>query len=119
MKWTRRFNSGFLSAAAVAVVLGCALPTGTVHADMHDKMKTVRKLLLGGEIRPLDDILANVAKQYPGEVIDVDFELEDMRWAYEIKLIAPDGRVMEIEIDAKTGQILEVETKHAYPHRRR
>jgi uncharacterized membrane protein YkoI len=32
-----------------------------------------------------------------------------MAWVYELKLIAPDGRLLEVLVDAPTAEILKVE----------
>lgn len=50
-------------------------------------------------------------KQYPGEVVGVKFEKEDGVWVYEFKMVMPDGRYVEIYVDAKTKQIIKVEGK--------
>jgi uncharacterized membrane protein YkoI len=44
-----------------------------------------------------------------GEVVRVDLEQEHGQDIYEFKILAPSGRVIELEIAAKTGQILKQE----------
>lgn len=72
-----------------------------------------RLALERGEVRPLAEILARVAEIVPGEVIHVEFERQHQRehpvWMYEIKVLAADGRLREVEVDAATGRILNVE----------
>ncbi len=62
-----------------------------------------------GEAAPLADILQAVAKRYPGEVVEIEFEREGGRWVYEVKLIDTKGRLLELYVDAKTKEILKVE----------
>ena len=58
---------------------------------------------------PLEAILANIARNYPGYHIDVNGPFEsDGRFVYRIKWLTPDGRVLIIIADAQTGQILGV-----------
>lgn len=45
----------------------------------------------------------------PGEVVRVDLEEEHGKDIYEFKILAASGRVIELEIDAGTGQILKQE----------
>jgi uncharacterized membrane protein YkoI len=45
----------------------------------------------------------------PGEVVKVDLENDHGQDIYEFKILAPSGRVIELEIAAKTGQILKQE----------
>ena len=63
-----------------------------------------------GKILPLEDVLEPVMKQYPGaRLLELELELEDGIYIYEIELITRKGVVRELEIDALTGQILEDE----------
>ncbi|MBK1693651.1 hypothetical protein CKO09_02695 [Chromatium weissei] len=72
-----------------------------------------RHALERGEVRPIAEILARVAETVPGEVIGVEFERqhrhEQSVWIYEIKVLAVDGQRREVEVDAATGRILNVE----------
>ena len=43
------------------------------------------------------------------EEFEVEFEVEDGAYVYEIKILRPDGRVQEVEADAATGKILKIE----------
>ncbi|MBT5413545.1 MAG: PepSY domain-containing protein, partial [Rhodospirillaceae bacterium] len=44
--------------------------------------------------------------QADGEVLEVELEDDDEAFVYEIKLLAPDGRIMERRFDAHTGEPL-------------
>lgn len=78
----------------------------------HDH-EHAHQALARGEVRPLAEILARVAVEVPGEVVDVEFERETWRgtkiWVYELKIISPDGRLLEALVDAATGHLLEIE----------
>ena len=93
----------FLAAVLVAV------PIGTVaHADDIGP-EVAKRLLKEGRIKPLTEILAAVNAQVPGELLEVELELEDGVYVYEFKLLRPDGRVQEVEADASTAKILKIE----------
>lgn len=74
----------------------------------HDR---ARRALEAGEILPLDAILAAAGAAHPGRVIELDLEREDGRWVYELELVSPEGRLYEMEIDAATGAVLEIEAE--------
>jgi len=74
--------------------------------DDHDR---ARLALEAGEILPLADILAAAEATRPGRVIEIELERDDGRWIYELELVSPDGFLYEMEIDAASGTILEVE----------
>ena len=83
------------------------LATPTVLAD--DDHERAREALERGEILPLTEILARVSADYPGQVLETDFEREWFRYAYELTVLADSGHLLEIEVDAASGEILEVE----------
>lgn len=86
---------------AVAV----ALAAPGVGADPHDHDRA-RAALERGEVRPVAEVLAAVAAAVPGDVVGVEMEHEHGRWLYELKLIAPDGHVLEVMVDAATATVL-------------
>ncbi len=79
----------------------------------HDR---ARHALERGEVRPLVEILERVAAQMPGEIVEVELERwherGERRWAYELVVISPDGRLREIYVDATTAEILGEEYEH-------
>lgn len=70
-----------------------------------------------GRVRPLSEVLALARRIAPGKVIDVELEsdvgIDDggrgPRWVYEIEVLTEDNRVIELEVDATTGQLLEID----------
>ncbi|WP_151718669.1 PepSY domain-containing protein [Gemmobacter serpentinus] len=62
-----------------------------------------------GEFLPLAGILSQIAAVQPGRVIEVELEYSDDRYIYEVELVTPDGRLIEVEVDAATGTILQLE----------
>lgn len=68
-----------------------------------------RAAVLDGRILPLDRILDILRADFKGEIIEIQLEYEDGELAYEFDLVSPEGRVFEVEIDARTGAIIEVE----------
>jgi len=98
-----KFRSFVSAAIAAAFLLGP--PVGLADSDSdHDR---ARAALERGEVRPLAEVLAAVATQVPGEVIEVELEREHGHWVYELKVIARDGRVLEVLVDAATATIRE------------
>jgi len=63
-----------------------------------------------GETVPLDRILPHIRSIHPGTFSDVDGPFADPsgRLHYRIKWLGPDGRVMWLDADARTGRILGV-----------
>lgn len=104
----------FIAAAAIVAVPATAFLLAPEIAAAYGKPgdhEVAREALRRGEILPFTRILPIVLQRVPGEVIDVDLEAHDdaTRIEYEVKVLTPQGRVIEVKVDARTGQIREVE----------
>lgn len=78
--------------------------------DDHDHDAAVRARS-AGEILPLTDIIEHVRRIHQGEVVGVELERKNGQWLYEIKLVTPQSRYLEIYIDARDKRIVKVEGK--------
>ena len=84
------------------------LAAGPAHADDVGP-ETAKRLLSEGRIKPLAEVLDAVQRQVPGEMLEVELELEKTGYVYELKLLRPDGKVQEVEADAASGNLLKIE----------
>jgi uncharacterized membrane protein YkoI len=92
------------------------LPWLLLTAPAQERTEAV-PTLSPDEAVPLSAILASARRLVDGKVIevelefDVDFEGErrDSRWVYEVELLTTDNRIVELEFDARTGELLEME----------
>jgi uncharacterized membrane protein YkoI len=71
--------------------------------DDHDR---ARQAVQAGEVLKLADVLERVAPSNPGQVLEVELEREDSQWVYEIKLLQPGGRLVKLQVDARTGVVI-------------
>lgn len=76
------------------------------YADDDDQDRA-RAALEAGRILPLSEILRRIETEAPGRVIEVDYDEEDGRAEYEIEILQADGRLLELEVDAATAEILD------------
>ncbi|WP_207537456.1 PepSY domain-containing protein [Sabulicella rubraurantiaca] len=93
-----------LSRRALAILLLAPAP-----AWAESDQERARRALREGRIRPLSEILAIVQPRLGGRVIEVELDEEDGRFVYEFKVMTPRGRIREVEVDAATGEILEID----------
>jgi uncharacterized membrane protein YkoI len=93
---------------ALALLGLFAASPGFARDDDNDH-ELAHQLLQEGRILPLAKIIESVSKEVPGEMLEVEFEVEDEGYVYELKLLRPDGKVQEIEVDAVSGKILKIE----------
>lgn len=96
-----------LALAAIAVVSATGASADDKKTRSHE---AARQALLRKEVLPLTRILAIAAQRAPGEVIEVELEEAGPgRLKYDLKILAKNGRVRELELDAKTGATLKLE----------
>lgn len=74
------------------------------HRHDHDQ---ARAAVEAGEILPLPVVLEQLQRTHPGQVLGIDLEKDEGRWIYEIKLLRSDGRLIKLEMDARTAQVQE------------
>ena len=92
-------------AAATAGTAAQAAERG--HGD-HD---LARQALERGQVLPLRTVLEKVEREYQGQVLKVEFEHDDGRFLYEIRLLQQDGRMAKLKIDAVDGRVLKIKRK--------
>ncbi|MDT8282766.1 MAG: PepSY domain-containing protein [Gammaproteobacteria bacterium] len=88
------------------IMLVAMLLLVTVHVAWADDHVEARRLLEAGEILPLESILKKVRERFPGKIIEIKLETEENEVAYEVELLGYDGVVLEVYINAKTGNIM-------------
>ncbi len=76
------------------------------YGSRHDKVYKYRR---SRNILSFEKILKLARPHIKGEIIEIEFEYEDGIPAYEFKYIDPQGRVMEMYVDARNGKILKHE----------
>jgi uncharacterized membrane protein YkoI len=90
-----------------------ALVAGTISypvaASEELGQAEIRELVRQGEILPLETILARFPSKKYGKLLDLEVEREHGTVVYEIEFLRSDGRIVEIEVDARNGAILEQE----------
>lgn len=65
-----------------------------------------RQAVESGAALSLSRILPLALRAVPGEVLDVELEREHGRLVYEVQILARDGRVRNVVLDARSGAIL-------------
>lgn len=96
--------------AGLALVLAAALmPAIGVQPPLVVDHERARAARARGEVLPLAQVLSRVELDFGGRVIEVELERDDGELLYELKLLLPDGRLIELEFDARTGELVKLE----------
>lgn len=93
--------------AWTALFAAVLLASGGAAAAREGDHVAAREALSKGEILPLTRILAVVAQASPGDVIKVDLDRHGARFVYEVKVLTPAGKVTKVQVDGKTGALLD------------
>ena len=90
------------------LLLGAAplAPTAVMADNDQDR---AREAVQSGQVRPLNQILKSVRKQYKGEVLDAQLYDFGGQWVYQVRLLTKDGQVLDIAVDGRSGQIIGVQ----------
>jgi uncharacterized membrane protein YkoI len=96
-------------ARSLALLLAACLlaASGAASGREDGDHEAARKAMARGEILPLTRILAVVAKANPGNVLEVELDRHGQRFVYEVKVLTPAGKVNEVQVDGKTGALLD------------
>ena len=79
------------------------------HFEGHDH-DDAREGVRSGKFVPLSTVLSNIRQKYPGKQLDtrqVAFGPRDLP-CYDIRWLTPDGRRLDIMVNAQTGRIIQV-----------
>lgn len=96
-----RLNSKGLAVA----LLSLAALAASARADDDRDHDVARHAVERGEIKPLAEILQMVRDKLPGEIAGVKIERKGRRLVYELRIVSGRGRLLEVHVDAATGEI--------------
>lgn len=88
---------------AAGLIVAAALPGHAGDSADHDR---ARRALEAGEILPLKTVLERLARDTPGQVMEVELERRGERWIYEIKLLRPGGSLVKLKVDARDAAVI-------------
>jgi uncharacterized membrane protein YkoI len=100
---------------AACLLLAAATPAfadwddGDDDDDYRRDQDIVWNARKSGQILPLEVILGSVLQRYPGEVLKLELDDDDGELIYEIEVLTRRGIVLEMDVDARTGSILDIE----------
>ncbi len=91
-------------AALLFCALALLLAAAPAHADSDQDR--ARAAVQAGQVLPLKTVLERLEREHPGQVLEVELERDDGRWVYEVKLLQAGGRLVKLELDAGSGEVL-------------
>lgn len=98
-------NAGMRLLAVALLVLGLAAMSGLSSAAPFVEDRVIAQ---AQGVQPLGRILRAIGQSYPGRALDAELLEGAEPPVYRIKWLGEDGKVREVRVDARTGNILEV-----------
>ena len=89
----------------LALALALAIGPGAGRADESDHEQAGQGLQ-AGKVLTLRSGLDMDERDFPGQVVKVEFEEDDGIFLYEIRLLQPGGSLVKLKIDARDGTVL-------------
>lgn len=90
---------------ATSLLLALVPLVGQQAAPPASQQSEVREAVSERRFVPLEQVMADAMRRYPGKLIEVELEGDE----YEIEILGADGVVMELEYNALTGRFLKIE----------
>ncbi|THK42708.1 peptidase M4 [Methylophaga sp. SB9B] len=87
----------------------CDSKTGKVLETEREVAADDKEFTSQAKVR-LDAALKTALDAYPGAVMKIEYEIEDSGPSYEFDIKTDDGKLLEVEVDAVSGELKPVET---------
>jgi len=109
--------------SGLALCMLGAFPLLRADERNHGDHAMALQALEQGRVLPLRTVLEKIERDYQGQALKVEFEQDDGRFIYEIRLLQSDGRMAKLKVDAVDGRVLDSRRKehekdrNAHPRR--
>ena len=98
-----------LTLLTLALLMAPVAAGGQSQSQIPPVFDLARDAVERGEILPLAQVLTRLQTSHPGRVIEVELEYSGNRLVYEVELVTDDGRLIEVDMAADTGEIVKMD----------
>ena len=109
---------------ALAVVTGLVLALGTQGwsdekgGKKTDKLKEKAAMAATAKVT-IDQAIKVASEKVQGTVIETELERKHGKLVWEVEIVTPENKIMEVHVDAESGTVIDVEEKQAEKERKR
>lgn len=93
-----------LGLAMLVLAAGTMTVVDSAFAEEHNKLEMAAAATV-----TIHDAIKTASEKVPGTVIEAELEEKHHRLVWEVEIVSPEHKVMEVHIDAKTGAVIDVE----------
>ena len=94
------------------LVLVVGTTSTLLRAGKDISQNEIRELVKQGQLLSLESIMSLYPEKQYGKLLDLEAEREHGSVIYELEFLRADGKIIELEIDASNGLLLEQEIKN-------
>ena len=103
----KKLLAPLLAALALSVApAALAADRGSGRSGDHDE---ALRAVEAREALPIARIMEIALRAAPGEIVEIELDSEDGTLIYEVEVLSGSGRVRKVDIDARTGAVLDIE----------
>jgi uncharacterized membrane protein YkoI len=90
--------------------LAIAFGAGPAWSDEKEKEGHVAELAKAAKV-PVTDAITTATNAVKGTIVEAELEKKHDKTVWEVEVLEADGKVIEVHIDAVTGQVIDKEEK--------
>lgn len=90
-----------------ATGLGLLLAMGSTLASERLDYDEISQGRESGTILSMEQVMTGTRTVQPGEIVEIEFERKDGAYRYELKILAADGTIHKLYLDAATGELIQ------------
>ena len=91
-----------------SLIIGAVILAGAGNVAAFSDQDNARDAYQRGEIMSLEEIRRNVQRDFNGQIISTRLRSENADYIYKFRVLAPDGAMMTIDVDARTSRVIDV-----------
>jgi uncharacterized membrane protein YkoI len=96
---------------ATAMIFALSIPAWSDKKGKHEEEENVANLVKDAKITVDEAIKKATEKVTGGTVVEAELEKKHDKTIWEVEIVGADGKVMEVHLDAGTGEVIDVEAK--------
>jgi len=100
-------------ALALILAAGTLAVAGAASADEKEK-KGKAEMAAAAKVT-IDEAVKTASEKVSGKVIEAELEHKHNKLVWEVEVVTAENKVMEVHIDADTGDVIDVEEEKAKP----
>lgn len=97
-----------LSLAMLVLAVGAMTPAGSAFGKELSKVEMASMASV-----TIEDAIKTASGNVSGKVIEAELEEKHHTLVWEVEILTPDNKIMEVHIDAKTGALIDLEKEKA------